>query len=134
MFVIRKATRADVPTICAMRSRAILANCAGFYPVQSLTKWAQQIISDVLIQDIAEKFYVSEDNDKVVGSGALNFATGTIDAIFVDPDYFGRGLAKAMMNFLEQLARQADLKVLRLDARLNAAGFYRSWGFDRALG
>lgn len=59
---------------------------------------------------------------------ALNITTGAIDAIFVDRDYFRQGLAKAMMNFRERMARQAGLRTVQLDATLNAAAFYRARG------
>lgn len=52
-----------------------------------------------------------------------------VDAIFVAPEYFGVGAAKKMLNFLEILAKENDLCSLKLESTLNAAPFYRSFGF-----
>jgi ribosomal protein S18 acetylase RimI-like enzyme len=50
--------------------------------------------------------------------------------MFVLPDYFRRGIGRAMMRHLERIAREHGLKNLMLDATLNAATFYRSQGFQ----
>ena len=63
------------------------------------------------------------------GSGKLNIETGMVDAIFVEPEYFGIGAAKQMLNFLESLAKENGLRSLKLESTLNAAPFYRSCGF-----
>ncbi|WP_137220940.1 GNAT family N-acetyltransferase [Shewanella sp. MEBiC00475] len=129
MIIIRKALESDVQAIYTLRNRAIIEKCSGFYNSQQLALWTQGDISAVLINDIVDSFYVSLLNGKVIGCGKVNLETGMIDAIFVDPDYFGQGAAKLMLAFLERLALENDLELLTLESTLNAAGFYHACGF-----
>ncbi len=129
MLSIRKALKQDASQVYAIRNRAILAGCSGFYSDKQLTLWTQGDYSSQFANDVAANFYVSQIEDKVIGSGKLDIATGMIDAIFVDPDFFEQGAAKLMLAFLEQLAKAHGLKQLTLDSTLNAAAFYRSQGF-----
>ncbi|MCG9696064.1 GNAT family N-acetyltransferase [Shewanella sp. Isolate11] len=129
MFSIRKAVKKDAAKIYAIRCRAILAECSGFYSDKQLALWTEGDYSSHFAEDVTDNFYVTEKQSKVIGSGKLDLDTGVIDAIFVDPDYFDQGAAKLMLAFLEQLALKNGLSILRLDSTLNAAAFYRSQGF-----
>ncbi|MEL4419714.1 GNAT family N-acetyltransferase, partial [Shewanella algae] len=81
------------------------------------------------ISDVVQTFHVSEVDGRVIGSGKINTETGMVDAIFVDPDFAGKGAAKQMLQFLEELAIQHNLPLMKLESTLNAAAFYRSCGF-----
>ncbi|MFB9216088.1 GNAT family N-acetyltransferase [Vibrio sinaloensis] len=129
MVTIRKATGADVQAIYDLRKRAILDKCSQHYLPEQLTIWTTGGVSEALYQDIVDTFYVSELNDAVIGCGKLNTQTGMVDAIFVDPPYFGLGAAKKMLAFLEEIANQHCLEKMVLESTLNAASFYRSYGF-----
>ncbi|ASA57749.1 GNAT family N-acetyltransferase [Vibrio gazogenes] len=129
MITIRKANKSDAQVIYDLRSRAILNQCSQYYSEEQLLLWTQGGPSDRFIEDVVETFYVSEVDSRVVGSGKLNTETGMIDAIFVDPDYFGMGAAKKMLKFLEGLAEESGLQLLMLESTINAAPFYRSCGF-----
>lgn len=129
MIVIRKALATDVQAIYTMRNRAIIEKCSAFYSSEQLTLWTQGDISPALIDDIVDSFYVSTLNDNVIGCGKVNLESGMIDAIFVDPDYFGLGAAKLMLAYLEKLALENKLKFLQLESTLNAATFYHACGF-----
>lgn len=129
MITIRKATKSDAQKIYDLRNRAIIEKCSAYYSKEQLSLWTQGGVSDGFVQDVFETFYVSETDGQVVGSGKLNTETGMVDAIFVEPDYFGRGAAKQMLVFLEELAKHNGLQLLKLESTLNAAPFYRSCGF-----
>ncbi|WP_199189179.1 GNAT family N-acetyltransferase [Photobacterium sp. GB-27] len=129
MITIRKATQADAVLIHALRSRAILDKCSAYYSKEQLSLWTDGGVSDGFIQDVLETFYVSVTDGRVIGSGKLNIETGMVDAIFVDPEYCGIGAAKQMLTFLENLAKENDLLLLKLESTINAAPFYRSYGF-----
>jgi len=129
MIVIRKATASDVDAFCDIKHRAINEKCIEDYSAEQLTVWTQDVISERLINDIVTSFYVSELAGKVIGSGKVNLKTGEVDAIFVDPDFFGKGAAKLMLIHLETLAKQHGISSLSLESTLNAANFYRACGF-----
>lgn len=130
MIEIRKANASDVQPIYDLRQRSILAKCADHYQPEQLALWTQGGVSEKLKADIVATFYVSEYQGKVIGCGKLNTDTGMVDAIFVDPPYFGLGAAKKMLTFLEQMAKDHKLEKMVLEATLNAAPFYRAYGFQ----
>ena len=129
MINIRKAARSDAKDIFDIRSRAILDQCPAYYSEEQLSLWTQGEMSETFIADVEATFYVSEVDDRVIGSGKINTQTGMVDAIFVDPGFFGKGAAKMMLQFLEGLANQHNLPLMTLESTLNAAAFYRSCGF-----
>lgn len=129
MINIRKAARSDAKDIFDIRSRAILDQCPAYYSEEQLSLWTQGEMSETFIADVEATFYVSEVDDRVIGSGKINTQTGMVDAIFVDPGFFGKGAAKMMLRFLEGLANQHNLPLMKLESTLNAAAFYRSCGF-----
>ncbi|QIR06279.1 GNAT family N-acetyltransferase [Salinivibrio costicola] len=129
MITIRKANQNDAQAIFDLRNRAILTKCSAHYTEEQLSLWTQGNVSERFITDVVDTFYVSEIDGQVIGSGKLNTQTGLVDAIFVEPDYSGRGAAKKMLQFLEQLAREQGLLLLTLESTLNAAPFYRACGF-----
>ncbi|MCE9678093.1 GNAT family N-acetyltransferase [Shewanella sp. AS1] len=133
MVSIRKAVRADVTAVFTIRRRAILDKCSGFYSDKQLALWTQGDYSPEFAKDVADNFYVAQLTDrlnsKVIASGKLSLETGVIDAIFVDPDFFGQGVARSMLQHLERLALDNGINQLSLDSTLNAAPFYRRCGF-----
>ena len=65
-----------------------------------------------------------------IRAGCVGYYTpAQIDAMFVLPAHCGRGIGGLMMRHLEDIARDSAVKLLTLDATLNAVGFYRSRGF-----
>ncbi|ABV35194.1 GCN5-related N-acetyltransferase [Shewanella sediminis HAW-EB3] len=129
MILIRKAVEGDAQAIYDLRSRAILEECAGFYSAEQLSLWTKGGVSESLMTDIVNSFYVSEIDGQVIGSGKLTIETGMLDAIFVEPEFFGRGAARLMVSFLENLALESGLSSIKLESTLNAAPFYRRCGF-----
>ena len=132
---IRKAAAADVESVWEIRRAAILDQCPGYYPRDVLEVWVGGAPTDQFIEVVERSIYLAVVDQKVVGTGMVDLETGQIDAVFVHPDCIGSGVGRAMMGYLERLARAAGLGELRLDATLNAARFYRACGFaGEALG
>ncbi len=127
---IRKASIDDAATSFAIRRAAILARCQGHYPPDDLAIWTSGDMSPAFAARVADKFHVAEVGGLVVGTGMIDLASGRIDAVFVLPAYMGRGVGRALMDHLEQLARQAGLGCIELESTLNAAAFYRALGFE----
>ncbi|WP_264724637.1 GNAT family N-acetyltransferase [Shewanella subflava] len=67
---------------------------------------------------------------EIIATGMIDLDSGFIDAIFVDPQYMGLGAGKEMLAYLERLAVEAGLSLLKLESTLNAAAFYRKCGFE----
>lgn len=72
MVSIRKAMREDAQAIIELRNRAIIDQCSAHYSSQQLSLWTEGGVSESFRIDVAENFYVSEKNQRIVGSGKLN--------------------------------------------------------------
>lgn len=51
--------------------------------------------------------------------------------VAVAPDWQGRGVGLAMVQFAEQWAREKDFSLMTLHARLNAVPFYQKLDYER---
>lgn len=61
--------------------------------------------------------------------GMLDLANGEIGEIFVRPGFMQRGIGSGFLDPLECLARDLGPEEVKLDATVNAADFYRRYGF-----
>jgi GNAT superfamily N-acetyltransferase len=129
MLTIRKANRQDAFNAWEIRSASVHAACAGHYPEAALSGWVDGTPSDKWASVVERDFHVAVDEGLVVGTGMLTAASGQVDAIFVRPSHMGRGVGGEMLQFLEALASDCGLASMRLDATLNAAPFYRRYGW-----
>src|SRR5579884_1262560 len=69
---------------------------------------------------------VAELGGEVAGFAAV--VGGELDGLFVEPDMWGGGIGRALINAATQAARQRGL-ALTVVANLSARGFYESCGF-----
>jgi len=125
----RKATAADAAAAWEIRNAAIRHACRGFYEDDLLKRWTAGEMPEEFIAFVAELFYVTAVNQEVVGTAAVNLGIGQVDAIFVLPEWMGKGVGRQMIAFLVKRARSAGLTELKLESTLNAAPFYRRCGF-----
>ena len=125
----RKATADDAPVAWEIRNAAIRHACKGFYPDDLLERWTAGEMTESFVEFVAQQFYVATVNGNVAGTGFINLRNGRIDALFVRPDMMGKGIGKRILACCEELGRSAGLTVLSLDSTLNAAPFYRRFGF-----
>lgn len=129
MLVIRKASSQDAQLILDIRERSILDGCISHYQQSDLTEWAKCKVTPEFKADVVENYYVIDVGDRTVGTGKITMASNVIDAIFVEPDCTGHGVAKSMLSFLETQLKSYGCKQAKLDATLNAATFYRKQGY-----
>lgn len=66
-----------------------------------------------------------DDRDSPVG--LLGGEGGAIDALFVDPDWFGKGVGRALLE--QALTRAATIRLDVNEANTQARDFYRRMGF-----
>ncbi|MCB2378413.1 GNAT family N-acetyltransferase [Hymenobacter sp. BT635] len=137
MPLIRPATAADLPAILSLVSRVVpLMQASGNQ------QWSADYPNEeVFRQDIThEQLWVAELAGQVVGVAALTqdqdaeYAQADWDAtetaivthrLAVDPDTQGQGVAAALLQQAEQLARERGLKSLRVDTNSENAATQR---------
>jgi ribosomal protein S18 acetylase RimI-like enzyme len=99
-------------------------------------------INWLLRRDVAGLFVV-KDNDKIVGFMAIdgnwyskkyNKVVGAIHEIFVDPDYFDKGVGSMLMEKAIEYFKQRNLDLIELwvgDKNEKAMKFYEKFGFRK---
>ncbi len=131
MAKIRKATQVDRGGIYNVHRSAALQMTTGHYGAAELDAWITHLSPDLYEQPIAtQEFVVAEMDGTVIGFGHLNVETGVIKAVYVLPDWVGKGVGTSLLNALEKSAHAAGIERLRLDASLNSVGFYERMGYQ----
>lgn len=112
-----------------VRTAAIHAQCCGFYSAKLIEAWTSGGPTAEFTRRVETSFYVVNDGDKVVGCGAIDLGSGQIDAVFILPEFMGRGVGRQLLTHLENVAIAAGLNQAILNSTLNAAAFYRKCGY-----
>lgn len=128
--LIRRATLDDRQAIYEIQRAAILETCRRSYPEEDVTVWAGLLSPDSYhaIQD--RYFVVAEREGRIEGFGQLDEQEGEVEAIYVSPSASGRGAGSAILQHLEQRARQCGLQELKVRSTLNAESFYARHGYQ----
>ncbi|WP_374583975.1 GNAT family N-acetyltransferase [Pseudoduganella sp.] len=131
MLTLQPASPADIPALWALRTRALRTQCAGHYAPAVLDAWAASPAParypELLQQGGGIKASL---HGALAGYAILDQANNEVDAVFVDPQYGGQGIGKALLHALEQMAAQPGK--LHLYASLSAVPFYRAAGYRAA--
>ena len=101
--------------------------------IDALEKRAQP--SDILERAGWTHFYVVEENDTIVGCGAIGPYWGSetessLFNIFVSPEYQGKGIGRKIIETLEQDEYFLRAKRVEVPASITAVNFYRKLGYD----
>ena len=129
MLEIKRATPTDANAAFDIRREAIRSQCIGAYTAEQMALWTRGSADDGYSTLMEKPFYLGWVNDEPVATGMLDLDNNEVGALFVLPQFTGRGYGKAMLDHLEALARELELAEVVLDATLNAASFYRACGY-----
>src|SRR5688572_12898598 len=72
-----------------------------------------------------------DEKDEAVACGRLQVNSkneGQIRSMAVRTDLQGKGLGKKIIEYIEQRAKELEMKTILLDARINAVKFYERCG------
>jgi N-acetylglutamate synthase-like GNAT family acetyltransferase len=131
MFTVRRAREEDCEGIWRVHMRAIREIAESHYTSDEIEAWASPRKPEHYIESIKNKeFYVVEGDGTVVGFGTLNQKQNEIEAVYVSPEAARRGVGKAILQKLEERAKDLGIKSLKMDASLNAVPFYECAGYE----
>ena len=119
--MIRPADPSEGPALAALHRAAIEAGCAGAYTREQIAAWLAVIEPGAYF---AHTVLVA--GEEPVGLGVCSPEDGLINAAYVAPQAAGRGVGRALMGAMEALIERPEV---RLNATLNAVGFYRTLGY-----
>ncbi|WP_305465443.1 GNAT family N-acetyltransferase [Photobacterium leiognathi] len=130
MTLIRKADKCDVSRIWEIRTQTILKTCVSHYSNEVVFSWANSPMPDDFDEILLSLgAIVLEEHEYIVGFGFVDTKNNSLESIFVDPRFTGRGFGKKIANNLIHKAKKSGLYNLRLSSSLNAIKFYESMGF-----
>lgn len=131
MFFLRKAMAEDCVSMWRVRTRAIDSISESYYPKVVIQKWAGVSMAD----DFSDAFHqieavVCEYGDHIIGWGFANLAFSKIDAVFVEPTCFGKGVGSRIVKEFEVRGLEVGLESIELTSTVNAALFYSKLGYQ----
>lgn len=130
MLIIRKATEEDCPLIARVHTSAVRAIPTGYYAPEEIEAWAIPHKIERYRQAVhSREFYVATEGEVIVGFGVLDLETNVIEAVYTSPEAKGQGVGLKLLQKLEEKGRELGLEALRLNASLNAVGFYQRAGY-----
>jgi putative acetyltransferase len=136
-FQLRPGRPDDALPILEAQRSAIRQTAASAYRPAIIDEWAPTVI----VRERVEKFQrwiergeelivvATDSTGKIIGFGSIVPTNSELRAVYVDAANGGRGVGRALLARLEELAREAALTELRMDASINAVPFYEANGF-----
>lgn len=139
-FFIRSFRESDAEKVSKMIIRTEKTTNSKDYSeewINALEKRAQP--SDIIERADWTHFYVAEENDTIIGCGAIGPFWGSetessLFNIFVLPEYQGKGIGRKIIETLEQDEYFLRAKRVEVPASITAVNFYRKLGYDYKYG
>jgi putative acetyltransferase len=127
---IRKARPEDCQSIASVHATTVSGIRTTLYTPEEIQAWAVPKTPESYEESIRTKeFLVAEEGAVIVGFGVLNPESAEIEALYVSTGAGRRGIGMEVLGKLEARASALGLKVLRLNASLNAVPFYEKAGY-----
>ena len=139
---IRPATITDALSVVKIRVGALTEEEVSGFVVpgdnlySSVDKLRKVWDKDNRLQDGFEVF-VAECNGKIIGFVVLNMdvSDDNIDNVVVAKKEQGKGIGRAFVEYVEELARSRGFSVLKTDTTENALGVpWKAYGFWKKMG
>ena len=134
-MMIRRFTEEDAKAVSALIIRTIRISNVRDYPAELMEELVKTETPDHVLQRASwTHFYVVEEEGKIVGCGAIGPYWGREDesslfTIFVDPDYQGKGIGRAIVEKLEQDEFALRARRIEIPASITGLSFYQKMGY-----
>ena len=124
---IRRATAGDAEAVYEIVLRALRETNARDYPASVIDRLVLTLPKGVASTLEEWHAYVAVVDGRIVGTGSLN--SNTVRAVFVHPDYQGRGIGTKLMDAVENAAKVQSVNTLSVQSSITAQPFYVKRGF-----
>jgi GNAT superfamily N-acetyltransferase len=125
---IRRATAGDAEAVYEIVLRALRETNARDYPASVIARLVLTLPEGVASKLEEWHAYVALVDGRSVGTGSLNGKT--VRAVFVYPDYQGRGIGTKLMDAVENAANVQSVSTLTVQSSITAQPFYAKRGFE----
>ena len=131
---IRRAQPDDAEVLALVARRSIQISASLWYSQEHLDQWASAFSGESVLGAIADSVVlVAEDADCVRGFASLvasPTARCDLNLLYVDPHFTRRGVARALIDAVEEQARVNDVAELWVDASIPAAIVFEHLGYQ----
>jgi putative acetyltransferase len=130
--MIRTADDADADALADLHRTSITQLCQEHYSSEQISAWTAPLRPE-LYRALMGRVEVSvfEEQGRLLGLGISDAGDALINAIYVHPDATRRNVGRALLMHLETAILERGLNDVRLNATLNAVGFYERMGYTR---
>jgi GNAT superfamily N-acetyltransferase len=126
-IAIRPATAADAEAVHNIVLQALRETNARDYPPSVIDRLVLTLPDTVASHLTIWRAFVAIVDGQVVGTGSLNGQT--VSAVYVHPDYQGRGIGTKLMDAVENAATAQSQGTLSVQSSVTAKPFYARRGF-----
>lgn len=134
-MLIRAAHPSEAEACWRLRNQSICHGCKAVFPPAQIAQWTPDQMPEAWPSLVMNPgFFVAEGEGQLLATGLLDATTARIEAMFVAPDWQGRGLGRHLLQHLLTRARQQGLAAVSLSATPNAVAFYAALGFEQQEG
>ncbi len=130
---LRPALASDVSEICRLYRETVTAINIRDYTPEQVAVWAAAADDEQKwMRLLGEQRFIIAESGGII-TGFISLARGEyIDFLYIHKDYQRRGIARALLADIEELAVQSGARTLGTDASITARPFFERHGF-RAL-
>jgi GNAT superfamily N-acetyltransferase len=136
-FFLRRGCPGDALAILEAQRSAIRGTAAAAYSPDIIDEWSPIIIIPERVKAFErwiergeEQIVVAVDpTGLIIGFGSIVPSNSELRAVYVAAERGRQGVGRAILERLEDLAREAGVAELRMDASVNAVPFYEATGF-----
>ena len=128
---IRKARPEDAKEIVKLVRETIRKVNSEDYTKKQVNAWVSSNKAKKMREFIAgkRKVFVAVDKDKIIGMATWTQSENQVGALYVQKDRIGEGIGKKLYDRVEEEARKAGTKELKLYSTITAVPFYKKRGY-----
>lgn len=124
---IRRFQEDDAEAVAAVHAQAVREIAADDYTAEEIAVWADTGPSEFAEED--KERFVAVDDGTIVGFSDYAPEEQRITGMYVHPDWTGVGVGSALLECVEQDARERSITKLDLLSTVTAKAFYENHGY-----
>jgi len=127
---IRAYASMDAAHLTSLFRASVREIASHDYTAAQVRAWAPDAIDERAFGQRCERksTWVAEMQGRLAGFADLE-SDGHVDMLYVHPDFKRRGIARALLEHLEELARRAGLRRLYTEASITARPVFEALGY-----
>jgi putative acetyltransferase len=129
-ITIRSYEASHAATLTSLFRASVRGIASRDYTTAQIRAWAPDVIDEVKFGQRCEgkSTWIAEVESRIAGFSDLEL-DGHIDMLYVHPDFQRRGIARALLEHIEKLARGVGQRRLYTEASITARPVFEAMGF-----